>query len=104
MVMTLKNEIMKKVRTIFLWRRLALPSVVFVASVVVIISTVSVSQVIANMPEIVDIKSVARFFAAAFAHTDIVIKSALVAGLVFSVLTLKGALESRRLSVRLERV
>ncbi|MEK7163112.1 MAG: hypothetical protein AAB775_00150 [Patescibacteria group bacterium] len=102
--MTLKNEIMKKVRTIFLLRRLALPSVVFVASISIVISTVSVSQVIANMPEIVDIKSVTQFFVAAFAHTDIVIKSALVAGLVFLALTLKGALESRRLSVRFERV
>ena len=55
------------------------------------------------MPDLLNIQAVARFFAAAFAHTDIVIKSALVAGLVFLVLTLKGLIDSRRLSVRFER-
>ena len=101
--MILAQKIMKKVRTIFILRRLVLPVFVFVSSITVIVSTVSVSNVIANMPDLLNIQAVARFFAAAFAHTDIVIKSALVAGLVFLVLTLKGLIDSRRLSVRFER-
>ncbi|MDO8579665.1 MAG: hypothetical protein Q7R72_02215 [bacterium] len=101
--MTLTQKIMKKVRTIFILRRLALPSAVFVMSVAIIVSTVSVSNVIANMPDLFNIQAVIRFFVTAFAHTDIVIKSALVAGLVFLALTLKGAMESKRLSMRLER-
>lgn len=97
------NEIMKKVRTIFLLRRLAAPFVVFVASIVIVTSTVSVSHVIANMPEIFDIQAVVKFFVAAFAHTDIVIKSALVAGLVFMILTLRGVVESRRIALSITR-
>ena len=88
---------MKKVRTIFLLRRLAAPFVVFVASIVIVTSTVSVSHVIANMPEIFDIRATFKFFVEAFAHTETLIKSALVAGLVFSILTLKGVFESRRI-------
>lgn len=103
MDMTLEQSVMKKVRKVFLLRKLAAPFVVFVLAAVIVASTVSVSSVLSNMPELFDIKAVARFFAAAFAHTDIVIKSALVAGLVFLVLTLKGAIESRRLSTILER-
>lgn len=99
----LSGKIMKKVRAIFLLRRLALPSFVFLASVVVIVFTVSVSNVLANMPDLFNVQAVIRFFVTAFAHTDIVIKSALVAGLVFLALTLKGAMESKRLSMRLER-
>ncbi len=89
---------MKKVRTIFLLRRLAAPFVFLVAAVAIVGSTVSVSHVIANMPAIVDIPAVMRFFAAAFAHTDIVVKSALVAGTVFLIMTLKGAIDSVRLA------
>jgi hypothetical protein len=98
------NEIMKKVRTIFLLRKLAAPFTVFAASIVIVISTVSVSHVIANMPEILDIQAVIKFFVTAFAHTDIVIKSALVAGLVFMILTLKGVIESRRIVLSPTRV
>jgi len=76
---------------------------VSVVSIVIVTSTVSVSHVIANMPEIFDIGAVIKFFVAAFAHTDIVIKSALVAGLIFMVLTLKGVAETRRLSLSPER-
>lgn len=99
----LGSEVMKKVRTIFLLRRLAVPFVVFVASSAIIASTVSVSSVLSNMPDLVDIQAVARFFITAFAHTDIVIKSALVAGLVFLVLTLKGLIVSARFRSTLER-
>jgi hypothetical protein len=104
MAMTMNGvgtEVMKKVRTIFLLRRLAAPFVIFIASVAIIVSTVSVSNVLSNMPDLVDIQAVARFFVAAFAHTDIVIKSALVAGFVFLVLTLRGLIETKRLSVSL---
>ncbi len=94
---------MKKVRTIFLLRRIAAPFVVFVAASAMIASTVSVGNVIANMPNLVDIRAVTSFFVAAFAHTDIVIKCALVAGLAFLVMTLKGAIESLRLASSLER-
>lgn len=103
MDMTLRHEIMKKVRTIFLLRRGALPFAVFLAASVIVTSTVSVFNVIANMPDIIDIQAVVRFFVAAFAHTDIVIKSALVAGLVFLVLTLRGLIEIKRLSVSLKK-
>lgn len=95
------NHIMKKVRTIYLMRRLAAPFVFLVAATAVVVSTVSVSHVIANMPAIIDIPAVARFFAAAFAHTDIVVKSALVAGTLFLVMTLKGLIDSIRLSSQL---
>ncbi|MEK7607459.1 MAG: hypothetical protein AAB484_00840 [Patescibacteria group bacterium] len=99
----LASKVMKKVRTIFFLRRFVTPFVVLMTSTVIIVSTVSVSNVIANMPDLFNIQAVVKFFSAAFAHADIVIKSALVAGLVFLVLTLKGAIESRRLSVRFER-
>lgn len=63
-----------------------------------VISTVSVSNVISNMPVMSDITAVARFFAAAFAHTDVIVKCALVAGLVLLLLVLKGLIESIRLT------
>lgn len=91
------NEIMKKVRLVFLLRRLAAPVVFLVAASAVVASTVSVSHVIANMPSFVDIPAVMRFVAAAFAHTDVVVKSALVAGTLFLVLVLKGLVDSLRL-------
>lgn len=98
----LAREIMKKVRIVFLLRRLAAPFIFFVIATALIVSTVSVSHVIANMPTVFDIQAVVAFFAAAFAHTDVVVKCALVAGLVFLVLTLKGIVESMRLSATLE--
>lgn len=96
-------EVMKKVRSIFLLRRLIAPFVVFAALIAIIASTISVSNVIANMPDIVNIQAVMKFFIAAFAHTEIAIKSALVAGLVFLGLILKGIIEGRRLSMTLEK-
>ncbi|MBX4209225.1 hypothetical protein KW799_00795 [Candidatus Parcubacteria bacterium] len=89
---------MKKVRTIFFIRRLAAPFAFLIAASAVIASTVSISHVIANMPAVVDIPAVMRFFAAAFAHADVIVKSALVAGTLFLLMTLKGAIESFRLS------
>lgn len=100
----LANEVMKRVRTIFLLRRIAAPFAVFIAASVVVISTVSVGNVLANMPDLVDIRAVTKFFVAAFAHTDIVIKCALVAGLAFLVMTLRGFVESAKLSSSLQRV
>jgi hypothetical protein len=94
----LANEVMKKVRTVFLLRRLAAPFVVCAAALAIVASTVSVGNVIANMPDLFDIQAVLKFFVAAFAHTDIVIKCALVAGLAFFMVTLKGLVESVRLS------
>ncbi len=98
------NEVMHRVRTIFLLRRFAAPFVVFIAALGIVVSSVSVSNVISNMPDLFDIQAVLRFFAVAFAHTDIVIKSALVAGLVFLGLTLKGAVESARYSAALQKM
>jgi len=88
---------MKKVRRIFLLRRLVAPSAFFVVATAVVVSTVSVSHVIANMPTLADIPAVTNFFVAAFAHTDVVVKSALVAGTLFLLLTLKGIVDSLRL-------
>ena len=96
--MTLAIAVMKKVRTIFILRRLFAPFVVFAAATAIIVSTVSVGNVLANMPDLFDIQAVARFFVAAFAHTDIVIKCALVAGIAFGLFTLKGLIETKRLS------
>ena len=100
----LANEIMKKVRRIFLLRRLAAPGAFLVIAAAVVGSTVSVSHVIANMPTLADVGAVMQFMVAAFAHTDVVVKSALVAGVVFLVLTLKGLVESVRLSSGLQRI
>lgn len=91
----IKNEIMKRVRRIFLMRRLVTPFAFFVAAAVVVVSTVSISHVIANMPA-GSLHALAKFYLAAFAHTQIVVKSALVAGLVFAIVTLKGAVDSLR--------
>jgi hypothetical protein len=102
--MDMTMEVMKKVRTIFLLRRLVAPFVVFAAALAIIASTVSVSNVLSNMPEIVDIRALVQFFVAAFAHTEVLIKSVLVAGLVFLVLTLKGLVESKRASMTLQKV
>jgi hypothetical protein len=93
--MTLTINVMKKVRTIFLLRRIAAPFVFLVAASGVVASTVSISNVISNMP-VSDIRAVAKFFAAAFAHADVVVKCALVAGLVLLVITLKRLVESVR--------
>ena len=92
------SEAMKRVRRIYVLRRLAAPFVVCLGSIVVIVSTVSVMSVLENMPNLFDIQAVAKFFVAAFAHTDIVIKSALVAGIAFLIMTLKRAFETLRLS------
>ncbi len=99
----LMNEVMTRVRRIFLLRRLALPSVFALVAVAVIASTVSVSHVIANMPAFIDIPAVAAFLARAFAHTDVVVKSALVAGTLFLLLTLKGIVDGIRLSSVLQK-
>ena len=98
------NEIMRKVRRVFLLRRLAAPFAFLVAATAVVASTVSVSHVIANMPAIVDIPAVMHFLVAAFAHTDIVVKSALVAGTLFLLMTLKGVVDSLRLAASLQRI
>lgn len=92
------NNVMKKVRIIFLMRRLLLPLTFFTVAIVTILSTVSISHVIENMPVIVNMEAVIRFFVFAFAHTEIVVKSALVAGTVFLGFTLKGLIDSIRLS------
>ncbi|MDE1875130.1 MAG: hypothetical protein KGI79_01560 [Patescibacteria group bacterium] len=94
---------MKKVRTIFLMRKLAAPFVFLVVAAGVVASTVSIPHVIANMPAVADIPAVARFYAAAFAHTDVVVKSALVAGILFLLWALKGLVESLRFSAELAR-
>ncbi len=96
----LADNIMKKVRTIFLMRRLVTPFAFFSAALVVLVSTVSVSHVIDNMPTIFEVGAVFRFFALAFAHTDLIVKSVLVAGTVSLLVTFKGALESVRISQR----
>ncbi|MEN9622117.1 MAG: hypothetical protein RLZZ67_551 [Candidatus Parcubacteria bacterium] len=93
------NSIMKKVRVIFLMRRLVTPFAFLSAAVVVLVSTVSVSHVIQNMPTLIDVHAVVKFFALAFAHTDVVVKSALVAGTLFLGFTFKGLIESIRVSV-----
>jgi hypothetical protein len=92
------NEAMKKVRRIYVLRRLAAPFVVFLGSLVIIATTVSVPSVFENMPDLFDIQAVARFFLSAFAHTDIVIKSALVAGIAFLIMTLLRTFETVRLT------
>lgn len=97
------HDVMKKVRLVFLLRKLAAPFVLFALASATVVSTVSVSHVIANMPTLIDIQAVARFFAAAFAHTDVVVKSALVAGALFLLVTLKGLIESVRFSLSLQR-
>ena len=100
----IKNEVMKRVRKVFLLRRIAAPFVFLVAAAIVVASTVSVSHVIANMPTLADIQAVASFLAAAFAHADVVVKCALVAGLASLIVTLKGAIESFRISGFLQRI
>ncbi len=95
------NNIMRKVRTIFLVRRLVAPFAFLAAAVAVIVSTVSVSHVIENMPTIADMQAMFNFFASAFAHTDVIVKSALVAGLVFLLATLKGVVDSVRFGATL---
>lgn len=100
------NEVMIRVRRVFLLRRLAIPSVFALVAVAVIASTVSISHVIANMPtlsSLVDIPAVAGFLARAFAHTDVVVKSALVAGTLFLLMTLKGIVDGIRLSSALQK-
>jgi hypothetical protein len=94
----LANNIMKRVRMIFLMRRLVTPFAFLSAAVVILVSTVSVSHVVQNMPTLVDVQAVVKFFALAFAHTDVVVKSALVAGTLFLGFTLKGLFESLRMS------
>lgn len=89
---------MKKVRTVFLMRRLVAPFAIFAVAAAVVASTVSVSHVIANMPTAADMQAFLRFFASAFAHTDIIVKSALVAGIAFLGITLKGLLDTSRIS------
>ncbi len=97
----LVEQVMKKVRTIFLLRRLVLPCLFSIAAALVVASTVSISHVIANMPSfsptLADISAFAQFFAGAFAHTDVVVKCALVAGTLFLLMTLKGIVDSFRL-------
>ncbi|HEU0081021.1 MAG TPA: hypothetical protein VFQ72_03285 [Candidatus Paceibacterota bacterium] len=97
------DRVMAKVRTIFLLRRLAVPAIFLVVACAVVGSTVSVSNVIANMPSLVDIPAIAGFYARAFAHADVVVKSALVAGTLFLLLTLKGVVDSVRLSTALQK-
>ncbi len=75
-----------------------MPFVVFLGSLVIIATTVSVQSVFENMPDLFDIQAVARFFLSAFAHTDIIIKSALVAGIAFLVMTLVRMVETLRLT------
>ena len=98
------DNIMKKVRMIFLVRRLVTPFAFFAAAFVVLVSTVSISHVIQNMPAIVDIQAVLKFFAASFVHTDVIVKSALVAGTIFLSFTLKGIFESFRISKSFQRI
>lgn len=99
----LADNIMRKVRTIFLMRRLVAPFVFLAAAIIVVASTVSVSHVIDNMPTVANVQAMFNFFASAFAHTDIIVKSALVAGLVFLLATLKGIADSVRFGARLAR-
>lgn len=94
----IKVQVMKRVRTIFIIRRAFTPFVFLVGATGVVLSTVSVSNVISNMPVMYDITAVAKFFAVAFAHTDVIVKCALVAGLVLLLLVLKGLIESIRLT------
>lgn len=94
----IKVQVMKRVKTIFIIRRALTPFVFLVGATGVVVSTVSVSNVISNMPVMSDIAAVARFFAAAFAHADVIVKCALVAGLVLLLLVLKGLIESIRLT------
>jgi len=98
-MIAIKNEIMKRVRRIFLIRRVGTPLAFLVVSTVIIASTVSVSHVLANMPEFGNMEAVIRFYTSAFVHTQFIVKCALVAGIAFLVVTLKGALETVRVSL-----
>ncbi|HEY9480989.1 MAG TPA: hypothetical protein VIR98_02025 [Candidatus Paceibacterota bacterium] len=91
------NEVMKRVNRIFLLRRAAVPLVFLLAAVVMVLSTVSVSHVIANMPAVFDLKAVVAFFASAFAHTQMIVQLALVAGSAFLLWTIKGLIEFVRI-------
>lgn len=77
------------------------PFVFLLGTAIIVFSTVSISNVISNMPG--DILAVTKFFVAAFAHTDVIVKSALVAGLVLLIVTLKGLIESFRVTSILQK-
>lgn len=94
----IKVQVMNKVRTVYFLRRTLAPFIFLVGAAVVIASTVSVSNVISNMPVVSDISALTKFFVAAIAHTDVVVKSALVAGLIMLLLVLKGLIEGIRFS------
>lgn len=94
----IKVQVMKRVRAVFLLRKTLAPFVFLVGAAVLIVSTVSVSNVISNMPVLSDVSALTKFFVAAIAHTDVIVKSALVAGLIMLLLVLKGLVDGIRLS------
>ncbi len=100
----LAQEIMKKVRRIYILRKLLLPLLFSTFTGLIVISTVSVSHVIQNMPTVIQISDFVRFFVVAFAHTDVVVKSALVAGSLSLLYTGRGVIQGFRLSANVLKI
>jgi hypothetical protein len=97
------HDVMNKVERIYFLRKFAAPLAFFLTATAVLLSTVSVSHVIANMPAFIDLRAVVQFFAAAFAHTHAVVQFALVAGIAFLLWTLKGLVDSVRFTASMVR-
>jgi hypothetical protein len=94
--MAIATEVMLRVERIFFLRKFAAPFIFFIAATLIIVSTVSVQHVVANMPAVFDVGALIKFFASAFAHTQSVVQFALVAGFAFLLWTLKGLIDSVR--------
>ena len=91
-MITISNNVMKKVRVIFWARRLtsrrALECYVLLASTLGLFSFVSVPHVIANMPSVIDIVHLSGFMLAAFAHTNLLVQITLSIMVLVFLLTL----------------
>ena len=85
---TLKNNIMKRVKVIYMLRTTALPLLVSLIGITTVFSTVSVVNVIKNAPSMANVPSLFSFFVAAFGHTEFTVKAGIVLSLLFGVYTI----------------
>ncbi len=86
----LNIEVMKKVRRIYIARKLVVPAGLFAAAAAFLALTVSIPHVLANMATLTGLREAVSYFTYSFVHTEIYVQCALFAGLIFLLWTAQG--------------
>ncbi len=98
----LKTKIMRRVYTIWVLRKMTSPRaakfLIVVTSVWQFKENVFVSNVLSNMPSLVNIKGIYSFFLSAILHTQFIVQASILVGVLFSLLLLRDFISKKELA------